>query len=109
MASSLVHATDEGRDKPKPPPKHVKFRYVMVGPDSNRVVAIVCHSPKGELLDAYLTLSSGDDEVDTRALEHAKSMSFKPLISDGKPVDTCHEVIVHPKPEKDPATTPAGH
>jgi hypothetical protein len=105
VASSMAAAGGDGSDKPRPAPKHVKFRNVIVGPDGTKVVAVVCRSPKWELEDAYLKMSSGDDDVDSRALERAKTTRFELLIENGKPVSTCIDVVVPVRQEVEAATS----
>lgn len=83
-----------------PPPRasagalHAKTRHAIVGPDPGSVVTVVCRSIKGKVADAYVSMSSGNDAVDARALAIARSKPFEVLVRGGQPVDSCRILTV---------------
>ena len=78
----------------RPVPRHLKYADVVVGPDPNTVVATVCITKEGKFEEGHITLSSGDDDTDDRALAIVRKEKFEPLVRSGKPRATCLQKVV---------------
>lgn len=83
---------------PRPAPRHVKYADVVVGPDPHVVVATVCITKEGKFEEAHVSLSSGDDDTDDRALAIVRLEKFEPLVRSGKPRPTCLQKVIQVPP-----------